>query len=173
MADRTGLMRLITVGLTSTMVALAHGSAEAQLLGHGGPIRALSVAADGATALSGSFDTSAIRWSLRDNTAEQVLRFHQGAVDAVAMLADGRAATAGQDARIALWTPGKQAPTVFLKGIRGRLLRLRYRLMAPHSPRHPGIVRFVCGRSQAARPRCSRVISKASTELPLHRMAQQ
>ena len=77
MADRTSLMRLITVGLISTMVALAHSSAEAQLLGHGGPIRALSVAADGATALSGSFDTSAIRWSLRNNTAEQVLRFHQ------------------------------------------------------------------------------------------------
>jgi cytochrome c len=117
-------MRLITVGLISTMVALAHGSAEAQLLGHGGPIRALSVAADGATALSGSFDTSAIRWSLRDNTAEQVLRFHQGAVDAVAMLADGRAATAGQDARIALWTPGKQEPDRVLEGHQGPIVAL-------------------------------------------------
>jgi cytochrome c len=124
MADRTSLMRLITVGLISTMVALAHGSAEAQLLGHGGPIRALSVAADGATALSGSFDTSAIRWSLRDNTAEQVLRFHQGAVDAVAMLADGRAATAGQDARIALWTPGKQEPDRVLEGHQGPIVAL-------------------------------------------------
>ena len=110
MADRARLMRLITVGLISCIVALAYGSAEAQLRGHGGPIRALSVSADGATALSGSFDTSAIRWSLRRNTAEQVLRFHQGAVNAVAMLADGRAVTAGEDAHIALWTPGKQEP---------------------------------------------------------------
>jgi hypothetical protein len=41
--------------------------AEAQLRGHGGPIRALAVSADGMTALSGSFDASAIRWSLRDS----------------------------------------------------------------------------------------------------------
>jgi WD40 repeat protein len=40
---------------------------EAQLRGHGGPIRALAVSADGMTALSGSFDASAIRWSLRDS----------------------------------------------------------------------------------------------------------
>ena len=83
-------MLLITVALISCLMALAEGSAEAQLRGHGGPIRALAVAADGATALSGSFDTSAIRWSLRRNTAEQVLRFHQSAVNAVVMLADGR-----------------------------------------------------------------------------------
>jgi cytochrome c len=43
--------------------------AAAQLRGHGGPVRALAIASDGATALSGSFDTSAIRWSLTDDTA--------------------------------------------------------------------------------------------------------
>ncbi len=36
-------------------------SAHAQLRGHGGPVRALTLSADGATALSGSFDGSAIR----------------------------------------------------------------------------------------------------------------
>jgi len=76
-------------------LALGCGPAEAQLRGHGGPIRAIAVSSDGTTALSGSFDTSAIRWSLSHNTAEQVLSFHQGAVNAVAMLADGRAVTAG------------------------------------------------------------------------------
>src|SRR5215472_2394132 len=59
--------------------AAAHGPAEAQLRGHGGPIRALVVSADGTTALSGSFDTSAIRWSLCDNLAEEVLRLHESA----------------------------------------------------------------------------------------------
>jgi cytochrome c len=117
-------MRLITIGLISCTVALAHGSAEAQLRGHGGPIRALCVSADGAIALSGSFDTSAIRWSLRRNTAEQVLRFHQGAVNAVAMLADGRAVTAGEDAQIALWTPGNQEPDRVLKGHQGPIVAL-------------------------------------------------
>ena len=93
--------------------------AEAQLSGHGGPIRALAVSADGATAVSGSFDTSAIRWSLRRNTAEQVLHFHQGAVNAVAILQDGRGITAGEDARIAIWTPGKQEPDAVIEGQKG------------------------------------------------------
>ena len=105
-------------------LALGCGPAEAQLRGHGGPIRAIAVSSDGTTALSGSFDTSAIRWSLSHNTAEQVLRFHQGAVNAVAMLADGRAVTAGEDARIALWTPGEQTPDHVLEGHRGPIVAL-------------------------------------------------
>src|ERR1700690_1789915 len=77
------------------------GMAHAQLRGHGGPVRALAISPDGKTALSGSFDSSAIRWSLERNAAEQVLRFHEGAVNAVAMMPDGRMATAGEDGRIA------------------------------------------------------------------------
>ncbi|HZC55120.1 MAG TPA: c-type cytochrome [Xanthobacteraceae bacterium] len=97
---------------------------EAQLSGHGGPIRALAISADGAAALSGSFDTSAIRWSLRRNAAEQVLRFHESAVNAVAFLADGRAITAGEDGRIAIWTPGKQEPDAVLDGHEGPIVAL-------------------------------------------------
>jgi len=90
--------------------------AHAQLRGHGGPVRALAISPDGKTAVSGSFDTSAIRWSLQNNTAEQVLRFHDGAVNAVAILPDGRIATAGADARIAIWQPGEQRPRAVLAG---------------------------------------------------------
>eukprot|EP01035_Chromulina_nebulosa_P011188 gene11188-14960_t len=81
-------------------------AAHAQLRGHGGPVRALAIAADGQSAISGGFDSSAIRWSLVRNAAEQVLRFHADAVNAVALLRDGRAVTAGADGRIAIWTPG-------------------------------------------------------------------
>jgi len=90
--------------------------AHAQLRGHGGPVRALVIAPDGKTAVSGSFDTSAIRWSLQRNTAEQVLRFHDGAVNAVAMMPDGRIATGGADARIAVWQPGEQRPQIVFEG---------------------------------------------------------
>jgi cytochrome c len=90
--------------------------AQAQLRGHGGPVRALAIAPDGETAVSGSFDTSAIRWSLRSNTAEQVLRFHDGAVNAVAILPDGRIVTAGADARIAIWQAPAQTPQTVLEG---------------------------------------------------------
>jgi len=97
-------------------LALAAGPAHAQLRGHGGPVRALAVSADGQTALSGSFDTSAILWSLATDTAQQVLRFHDGAVNAVAFLGRNRLATAGADARIAIWTVGEPQPRQRLEG---------------------------------------------------------
>jgi cytochrome c len=86
------------------------------LRGHGGPVRALAIAPDGKTAVSGSFDTAAIRWSLERNSAEQVLRFHDGAVNAAIFLPDGRIATSGEDARIAIWQPGEPAPQMVLIG---------------------------------------------------------
>jgi cytochrome c len=102
---------------TSLLATLVAGSpASAQLRGHGGPVRAVAVSADGLAAISGSFDSSAIRWSLTRNAAEQVLRFHESAVNAVAALRDGRIVTAGEDGRIAIWNPGEPKPTTVLEG---------------------------------------------------------
>jgi cytochrome c len=98
------------------LVLLSPGPASAQLRGHGGPVRALAISFDGQSAISGSFDSTAIRWSLTRNAAEQVLRFHADAVNAVAFLRDGRAATAGADGRIAIWAPGKILPDTVLEG---------------------------------------------------------
>src|SRR5437763_16299086 len=78
--------------------------AQAQLRGHGGPVRALAISPDGKQAVSGSFDTSAIRWSLAKNAAEQVLRLHEGAVNAVIFMRDGRSVTSGVAVRIAIMT---------------------------------------------------------------------
>jgi cytochrome c len=108
------LFQCAVVAFAATWFA-ANG-AFAQLRGHGGPVRALAISADGTHAVSGSFDTSAIRWSLARNTAEQVLRGHDGAVNAVAYLKDRRIATASEDATIAIWTPGKAEPDSILKG---------------------------------------------------------
>lgn len=102
----------------------AGNMAQAQLRGHGGPVRALAISPDGSTALSGSFDSSAIRWSLVRNAAEQVLRFHEGAVNAVAMMPDGRMATAGEDGRVAIWRPGEQQPASVFAGHRGPIVSL-------------------------------------------------
>ncbi len=106
------------------LLPLALGAAHAQLRGHGGPVRALAISPDGTEAISGSFDTSAIRWSLRRNSAEQVMRFHDDAVNAVAWLGDGRIATAGADAHIAIWTPGKPKPDAVLDGHKGPIVGL-------------------------------------------------
>ena len=98
------------------LLLLLLSGASAQLRGHGGPVRALAISADGAQVVSGSFDTSAIRWSLSRNAAEQVLRFHDGAINAVAWLKDGRVVTAGADAHIAIWAAGQTQPVLTLDG---------------------------------------------------------
>jgi cytochrome c len=108
----------------AALLLLAAGSAHAQLRGHGGPVRALAISPDGTHAVSGSFDTAAIRWSLTRNVAEQVMRFHDAAVNAVAFLKDGRIATGGADAHIAIWTPGKPAPDAVLDGHSGPIVDL-------------------------------------------------
>ncbi len=110
----TRTLRLAVLTLAALGAALR--PTHAQLRGHGGPVRALAVAADGETAISGSFDETAIRWSLKRDAALQVMRFHDGSVNAVAILGDGRIATAGQDRRVALWTPGADQPATVLAG---------------------------------------------------------
>lgn len=91
-------------------------AAQAQLRGHGGPVRALAVSSDGAYAISGSFDTSAILWSLNKGSAEQVLRFHESAVNAGAMLPDGRIVTGGEDGKVAIWQRGIAQPQQVFTG---------------------------------------------------------
>jgi cytochrome c len=113
--ERAGA-RIAAVLLSVVALCAIHGLAHAQLRGHGGPVRALAISPDGTQAVSGSFDTSVIRWSLQRNAAEQVLRFHEGAVNAVAFLRHGRLASSGEDARIALWQRGKSEPSAVFTG---------------------------------------------------------
>lgn len=103
---------------------LAASPAYAQLRGHGGPVKALAISPDGSNAVSGSFDTSVIRWSLTRNAAEQVLRFHDGAVNAVVYLKDGRVVTGGADAQIAVWSAGRPQPDAIFDGHSGPISNL-------------------------------------------------
>jgi cytochrome c len=115
--------RLILSGVLLALASQADPAA-AQLCGHGGPVRALTISGDGETALSGSFDSSAILWYLPHDSARQVLRFHDSAVNAVALLKDSRIATAGEDMRIALWITGNSAPDRVLEGHTGPVVGL-------------------------------------------------
>ena len=115
---------LLHSGLIAAALVFSLHPAFGQLRGHGGPVRALAISPDGTRAVSGSFDTSAIRWSLERNVAEQVMRFHDAPVNAVVFLKDGRIATGGGDAHIAIWTPGQQAPDTVLDGHSGPVVAL-------------------------------------------------
>jgi cytochrome c len=120
----TSSRTLVLCALIAAACAAGREPIHAQLRGHGGAVRALAISADGLHVISGSFDTSAIRWSLSRNVAEQVMRFHDGPVNAVAWLKDGRIVTAGGDAHIAIWTAGKQAPDRVLDGHTGPIAAL-------------------------------------------------
>jgi len=115
-------IKRLCIGLL--LVPLALDAARAQLRGHGGPVRAVAISPDGSQAISGSFDTSLIRWSLTRNVAEQVMRFHDGAVNAVAWLKDGHVASGGADGNIAIWTQGKPEPDAVLDGHTGPIAAL-------------------------------------------------
>ena len=105
------LVRLTALALlTGLASAHAQDAAPDGLRGHGGPVRALAATPDGAGAISGGFDQSAIVWDLRANRARRILRVHEGAVNAVAALPDGRFLTAGEDGRVALWAAGADRP---------------------------------------------------------------
>lgn len=108
---RNAFMAVIAVALV-----LSPGMATAQMRGHGGPVRTVAISPNGQSILSGSFDTSVIRWSVATGFAEQVLRFHSSAVNAVVFLDDKRMATAGADAQIAIWTAGRAKPDIVLGG---------------------------------------------------------
>ncbi|HMM89671.1 c-type cytochrome [Bradyrhizobium sp.] len=113
---KSGRSSLLALAATLLALPIAITDACAQLRGHGGPVRSLAISSDGQSAISGSFDSTAIRWSLTRNAAEQVLRFHADAVNAVALLGERRAATAGADGRIAIWTFGNTEPDAVLEG---------------------------------------------------------
>jgi cytochrome c len=118
MPRRVGLLLLLLAYCAVAAPALA------QLRGHGGPVRAVAVSPDGSRAVSGSFDATAILWSLASGSAEKVLRFHDSAVNAVAFLKDGRVVTGGEDGAIAVWPPGAVRPERVLSGHTGPVVAL-------------------------------------------------
>lgn len=96
-------------------LALVSGAMAADLRGHGGPVRAIALGMPGEV-ITGSFDSTLIRWDLARGSAKAVMRFHDGAVHAVIALPDGRAASAGEDRRIAIWAGQGEAPIRVLSG---------------------------------------------------------
>ncbi len=85
-------------------------AAEGNLVGHGGPVKALAVDLGAGLVLSGSFDYAMVSWDVAGATPRLVHRFdrHEGAVNAVAFVPSPkqkprRAVSAGDDGVVWLW----------------------------------------------------------------------
>lgn len=108
--------RLVSAAFLISALVIGPLAFAQELRGHGGPVRAIAVSEDGKAAVSGSFDTSAIRWDLGESRADAVLRGHDGAVNAAASLPGGRFATGSDDGKIIFWRPGSQEAEKLLTG---------------------------------------------------------
>jgi len=116
-------LRRSATALAALLVALP-APALAEMRGHGGPVRALAIAPDGATIVSGGLDTTVIRWSFEGESAEQVMRAHSGGVTSVAALPDRWAISGGEDGKVVLWSPHESKPAKVLEGHAGPIAAL-------------------------------------------------
>lgn len=84
----------------------ARRAAAGNLVGHGGPIKAVRIDVDSGRALTGSFDYAMMAWDISGPQPRQLARFeeHEGAVNAVAFIpGSSRALAAGDDGAIYVW----------------------------------------------------------------------
>ena len=101
-----GFAVLCAALLIAWIQILPFPAAADNLVGHGGPVKAVALSEDGLTALTGSFDYSMIQWRLEDGKPEIVQRFedHDAAVNAVEFVPNSDWAVAGgDDGSIKIW----------------------------------------------------------------------
>jgi cytochrome c len=99
--------------------------AQADMVGHGGMVRAVDLSSDGTRVLTGSFDYTARLWSFGEQIEIGVLNAHQGPVTNVAFLPDGkRALTTSDDMTAILWDLGALKPIRTLKGHTHKVMAL-------------------------------------------------
>jgi len=105
------------------LVILACFPVRADLVGHGGMIRAVDMSPDGRYVLTGSFDYSAIVWDFGEQREITRLIGHNGPVTSVSFAGNtGRALTASDDSTLILWDIGKQAPIFRLQGHKHKVM---------------------------------------------------
>lgn len=93
-------------GAERTSAPAAAKLAPGNLIGHGGPVKAIAVSADGRLALTGSLDYSMMVWDLSGPRPHERSRFddHDGWVNAVAFIPNShRVLSGGDDGTLSMW----------------------------------------------------------------------
>jgi cytochrome c len=111
---------------TSTAETTKRASRQGDLVGHGGPIRAIVADPSTRRILTGSFDYAMMLWHVDENgTAKSLRRFddHDSAVSAVAFHPDGkRALSASDDGELHFWDLATGRKLHRFKGHTARIL---------------------------------------------------
>jgi len=109
------MMKFVGRSLFAVLVLLllpVGTGARADLLGHGGMVRALDISPDGRRIVTGSFDFSAILWDFEEQRELAVLDGHEGPVTSVRFLPDGRVLSTGDDRRALIWDISGSEPRI-------------------------------------------------------------
>ncbi|AXS40141.1 WD40 repeat domain-containing protein [Breoghania sp. L-A4] len=101
-------LRIVLAGTAAGLCVLLPHTAGAwpdKLAGHGGPVKSITLSADGGRALSGSFDYAIILWRIEGDEAviEKRLIGHDAAVNDAAFAGDNRAVSVSDDGSFAIW----------------------------------------------------------------------
>lgn len=111
-------------GVAAVLIAQAP-PAFADLLGHGGVVRAVAVSPDGRRVVTGSFDYSVRLWDFVEQSEIGVMEGHAGPVNAVAFLGGGaRVVSAGDDGLAIVWDLTEGKPLFRLEGHRQKVMGL-------------------------------------------------
>jgi len=110
--------------LIGLMVPAAAG--ELHLRGHGGPVRAIALSADGTRAITGSFDYSVMTWLVGTDAVARDARLigHDAAVNAVALVPGERAISGSDDGTVAIWDLKSSKLVARLEGHKGKVVSL-------------------------------------------------
>ena len=99
--------RLVIIYCCMAFMALAYaGELPKKLVGHGGPIKAITVSSDGTHALTASFDYSIIYWDITTQKGKIVHRLigHDSAVNDVVFTPDNKKAiSVSDDGSLGIW----------------------------------------------------------------------
>jgi cytochrome c len=96
-----------------------------RLVGHGGPVKAVSVSAEGREALTASFDYSIILWDLNgdDGAVRKRLIGHDAAVNDVEFVPGGKhAVSVGDDGAFAIWDLATGEPAAMIEDTGDKVL---------------------------------------------------